>query len=177
VSRPFFLLISLIALGGCAKPKFEFRGYSDLSSCSEIIDAELAGGANFDGGYESSDLEDPGYITALRGRIFEEPVRIEVKCDFRGFISSIHYISEASDPEATRAVFLRFAAELVSEYGEPTQIVTDEGLSLRFLCHNPSPILLEEWRLMPENEDDEPMHEVYLAVIPLAADCLDAHAA
>ena len=166
------LAIPVIALTGCAEPRLEFRGYSDLSSCTEIIDAELAGGAVFQGGYPSEDPENPGYVTELLGSIFEERVRIEILCDVRGLISSIHYVSLASDPEDTGEVFFRFADELTSRFGEPTQIVSDDGHSLRFLCHNPAPILLDEWRLEPATDDEEAVHEVYLAVMPEALECL-----
>ncbi len=162
----------VVLLHGCTEPQLEFRGYSDLSSCTEIIDAELANGGVFQGGYASDDPENPGYITELLGTIFDERVRIDIHCDVRGFISSIHYLSLASDPMDTSEVFFRFADELASAFGEPTQIVTDEGHSLRFLCHNPAPVLLEEWRLEQETEDEEPMHEVYLAVLPGAVECL-----
>ena len=77
------LAIPVIALTGCAEPQLEFRGYSDLSSCTEIIDAELAGGAVFQGGYPSEDLENPGYVTELLGSIFEERVRIAKRESFR----------------------------------------------------------------------------------------------
>ena len=169
---PSLLLIPCIALQGCAEPQLEFRGYSDLSSCTEIIDAELANGSVFQGGYESDDPENPGYITELLGTIYDERVRIEIDCDIRGFISSIHYLSLASDPEDTSEVFFRFADELLARFGEPTQIVTDSGHSLRFLCHNPAPVLLEEWRLEQEAENEEPLHEVYLALRPGAVECL-----
>lgn len=165
-------LLACIALHGCAEPQLEFRGYSDLSSCTEIIDAELANGGVFQGGYESDDPENPGYVTELLGTIFDERVRIDIQCDIRGFISSIHYLSLASDPMDTSEVFFRFADELTAAFGEPTQIVTDEGHSLRFLCHNPAPILLEEWRLEQETEDEDSLHEVYLAVVPGAVGCL-----
>ena len=173
VARTIFALIPVVALQGCAEPRLEFRGYSDLSSCAEIIDAELANGSTFLGGHQSEDLENPGYVTELAGSIFDERVRIDVECDVRGLISSIHYFSAKTDPTATGEVFFRFADELVRLFGEPTQIVTDTGHSLRFLCHNPAPILLDEWRIEGDNEDDEPLHEVYIAVVPLAVDCLD----
>ncbi len=169
---PLLLLIPCVALSGCAEPQLEFRGYSDLSSCSEIIDAELANGSVFQGGAESADPENPGYITELLGTIYDERVRIDIHCDIRGFISSIHYLSLASDPADTSEVFFRFAEELLAQFGEPTQIVSDAGHSLRFLCHNPAPVLLDEWRLEQETGDEEPQHEVYLAVVPGAVECL-----
>lgn len=173
--RPCWLcLMPALGLQACAEPSFEFRGYSDLSSCGEIIDAELANGGTFQGGYASEDLENPGYVTELSGELFAEPVRIDVLCNIQGFISSIHYISRATDPMETGPIFRRFGDELAMQFGEPTVIVTEQGRSLRYVCQNPSPVLLDEWRLESEgdDEDQEPVHEVYLAVMPRNTECL-----
>jgi hypothetical protein len=99
-----------------------------------------------------------------------------VFCNDAGLIESVHYLSQASDARETDAVFFRFGEELSAAFGEPTVITTDESRSLRFLCHSPSPLLLDEWRLEPDEEqavDEEPPHEVYIAVMPRAAECLD----
>lgn len=170
------LLILPFVLTGCAEPKFEFRGYTDFSSCAQIIDAELANGARFEGGHESYDPLMPGYVTMLSGEIFDVDVDIEVFCNDAGLIESVHYLADASDARETGAVFLRFGEGLASVFGEPTVIATDDSRSLRFLCHSPSPVLLDEWRLEPEEEqadDEEPPHEVYIAVMPRASECLD----
>ena len=188
MTRPIPALACLALLGACAEPRIEFRGYSDLSSCNEIIDAELANGAGFEGVFASEDLEDAGFVTELSGEIFGERVQIEVFCDARGFPGSVHYLSGRSDPRETGEVFHHFTEELEALFGEPTFIVTDDGRSLRFLCHSPSPVILDEWRLpealdVDETEqpaadvsavDEEPPHEVYLAIVPSAAECLDA---
>jgi hypothetical protein len=147
---PGFICALVLALVACAKPRVEFRGYSDLSGCTEVIDTELANGASFLGGFDSEDPENPGYITELSGEIFDERVRIEIHCDVRGFLSSVHYISAATDPEDTGALFFRFAGELEALFGEPTLIETDISRSLRFVCHSPSPVILDEWRLEAE---------------------------
>lgn len=161
----------VLMLQACAEPKFEFRGYTDLSSCTEVIDAELANGSRYQGVFDAEDSETPGSTIELSGELFSEDVRIDVTCT-AGRITSIHYISQASDPRETGALWALFSQELGGLFGEPTEIFTDEGRSRRFLCHSPSPVLLEEWRL--ETEDDEdPAHEIYLAIVPEAAECLD----
>jgi len=164
-----------IALPGCAKPQFEFRGYSDLSSCTEIIDAELASGSRFQGGYESEDVENPGYVTELTGTIFSEPVRIDILCGPGGFIESIHYVAETTKPIETGAIWARFSEELQTLFGAPSEIFTDNGRTRRYVCHRPAPVFLDEWRLEPpaDEEDPEEQHEIYLAVSPRATDCLD----
>ena len=166
-------LSAIAALPGCAEPGFEFRGISDVSSCVGAIDAELANGSRFVGGFPSEDPENPGFVTELDGEIFDEQVRIDIHCDMGGFLSSVHYYSQSSDPRDTGAAFHRIAAELEAQFGTPTVIATEQGRSLRYLCHNPSPVLLDEWRLVPEDETTEPEHELYLAVLPPAAKCLD----
>ena len=168
--------VTCLALTGCAEPRFEFRGYSDLSSCPEIIDAELANGATFQGGYASEDVENPGYITELEGEIFEQRVRIDILCNPQGFIGSIHYISPVTDPRETGPIFRRFAAGLETLFGPPTEVTGEDSRSLRFLCHSPAPLLVDEWRVAggeEADEDEETIHEVYVAVMPRVAECLD----
>jgi hypothetical protein len=176
MNRQWLMIVLLVALQGCAKPQFEFRGYSDLSSCTEIIDAELANGAAFRGGYPSEDIENPGYITELSGTIFSERVRIEILCSPSGFIDSIHYIAETTEPIETGAIWARFSAELATLFGTPTEIFADNGRTRRYLCHRPSPVFLDEWRLEPDADDEDPPeeHEIYLSVSPRAIECSDA---
>lgn len=171
-----WLMISLpVVLHGCAKPQFEFRGYSDLSSCTEIIDAELAAGSAFRGGFQSADIENPGYITELTGTIFSERVRIEIQCSPSGFIDAIHYVAETTDPIETGEIWARFSVELATLFGPPTEIFSDNGRIRRYLCHRPSPIFIDEWRLEPDADDEDAPeeHEIYLAVSPRALDCRD----
>ena len=165
-----------ILLSGCAEPKIEFRGYSDLSSCAEIIDAEMANGARFEGGFGSEDIERPGFITELTGSIFDEPVDIEVFCNERGLIDSVHYFSRRSDAVDTGAVFRRFEDGLTAIFGEPLFVPSENGRSLRYLCNSQAPVLVDEWRLARTEDladDEEPPHEVYIGVMPRETDCLD----
>ena len=175
MNRQWLIVALPIALHGCAKPQFEFRGYSDLSSCTEIIDAELENGAAFRGGYPSDDIENPGYITELSGTIFSERVRIEVRCSPSGFIDSIHYIAETNEPIETGVIWARFSDELAKLFGTPTEIFADNGRTRRYLCHRPSPVFLDEGRMDQHTEaDDAPeQHEFYLTVSPRALDCRD----
>jgi hypothetical protein len=167
-------ILPLLMLSGCGEPRFEFRGYSDRSGCTGVIDAELANGSNYEAVFDA-DPENPAQTIELSGTIFEAPVRIDVTCT-SGRIDTIQYVSRASDPQETGALFTRFSAELDSLFGEPTIITSDNARSLRYLCHSPSPVLLEEWRLEPEeggDEEEKAVHELYLAVVPDAAECLD----
>lgn len=175
MTRQWLWIVLSIALQACAKPKFEFRGYSDLSSCTEIIDAELANGAAFRGGYPSEDIENPGYITELSGTLFSERVRIDIQCSPSGFIDSIHYVAETTEPIETGAIWVRYSEELATLFGAPMEVFADNGRTRRYVCRNPSPVLLDEWRLEPDadEEDPEEEHEIYLAVSPRAIDCLD----
>jgi hypothetical protein len=175
MNRLWLLVIVSFSLHGCAKPKFEFRGYSDLSSCTEIIDAELAAGASFQGGYPSEDIENPGYITELSGSIFAERVQIEILCGPAGFVESIHYISQTTEPAETGAIWARFSSELEALFGPPTEIFSENGRTRRYLCHRPAPVFVDEWRLDLEEgeEEEDEKHEIYLAVQPRAVECLD----
>ena len=170
-------LVPLAALTACSEPRFEFRGYTEFSGCQRIIDTEIANGARFEGGYASTDSENPGYVTELSGELWGERVDIEVLCSDTGLPGFVHYFPYASDAKETAALWDRFGVELYALFGEPTMVSSDINRSLRFLCHNPSPILLDEWRLVDaetetEAEEDVP-HEIYLAVVPRAAECLE----
>lgn len=178
MNRQWLLIALPIALQGCAKPKFEFRGYSNLSSCTEIIDSELANGATFQGGYTSEDVENPGYVTELTGTIFSENVRIDILCSPDGFIDSIHYIADTIEPTETGAIWARFSEELATLFGAPTEIFADNGRTRRYLCHRPAPVFLDEWRLEPDADEPDAaeQHEIYLAVSPRETDCLDESA-
>lgn len=175
--RNLWWIALLLALQACSKPVFEFRGYTDLSSCTEVVDAELANGARYDGVFGSEDEANPAQTVELSGMLFSERVDIDVTCT-SGRIDSIQYVSPASDPIETGAIFARFAAELEALFGAPTVITSENARSLRYLCQTPSPVLLEEWVLEPEGGPDEAAadetiwHEVYLAVVPQAAACL-----
>ena len=162
-------------LSACAKPNFEFRAYTDLSTCTDVIDAELAGGARYNGVYASEDPADPAQTVELSGTLFSQSVDIEVICT-AGRVDTITYLSAASDPIETGAIFASFADELEALFGAPTVIVSEQTRSLRYLCHSHSPVLLEEWRLGPNQEADEAEiveHEVYVSVVPSAAACID----
>jgi hypothetical protein len=177
VSLGLARIAPLLALSACTEPRFEFHGYSDVSSCQGVINAELDRGAAFLGGYETEDIENPGYVTELGGELFGEPVDIEVLCTPAGNVGSIHYYSEATDPADTDALWTLFSEELFLLFGEPTMLSSEVNRSLRFLCHSPSPILLDEWRLVDEqegaDEDEAVEHELDLAVVPDSAECLD----
>ncbi|HUF74534.1 MAG TPA: hypothetical protein VMR74_16755 [Gammaproteobacteria bacterium] len=178
--RNLWWIAALPALNACSEPAFEFRGYSDRSNCTGIIDAELANGARYDGVFASEDPENPAQTVELSATLFSENVRINVTCT-AGRVDSIQYVSQASDPVETGAIFAKFAAELEALFGEPTAIASDRARSLRYFCHSPAPVLLEEWRLLAEGdeegEDEVVEHEVYVAVVPGAAECLRANAA
>ena len=161
-----FALMPVFMLMACTEAPFEFRGYTERSNCRQVIDAELARGSNFESAYESADPSVPGLVTELTGTIFDVPVRIEVTCARSGGTVLVHYISPARDPAETAAVFSHFATELEAAYGAPAMITSDERRSLHFLCDEPSPVLLEEWKL------GEDTNEVYLAIVPGAAPCV-----
>lgn len=158
----------LIGLVACSESRFEFRGYTELSSCRQVIDAELANGAEFEDAYDSTDPELPGHITELDGRLFDLPVRIDVTCSPRGKVTSVQYVALARDPDETATAFGLVAAELSQLFGEPRFTTTADSRTLSYGCEDPAPVRLEEWILT------EVEHEVYLAVVPGLMSCLAA---
>ena len=71
-------ILPLLALSGCGEPRFEFRGYSDRTGCTGVVDAELANGSNYEAVFDAEDPENPAQTIELSGTIFDEPVRVEV---------------------------------------------------------------------------------------------------
>lgn len=159
-------LWSAVYLTGCEQPVFEFRGYNDLSNCRQVIDAELANGAEFIDAYDSLDPQSPNVITELAGDAFERNVQIAVACHPRGSVSYVQYMSLEEDPEETSLEYVRFAIGLEQTLGEPWEYSTDNSRSRLFVCDRDPPVYLEEYRL------EEELHEVYFTVVPKAASCI-----
>lgn len=150
----------------CAEPGIEFRGFTELSSCRQTIDAELANGAVFEDVYDAEDPESTDVITELSGEIFETEVQIAIACSPRNELRYVHYISLAEEPVETGQVYARFAAGLDALFGTPTEVNGPTDRRVYFLCDEPSPVLVEEYLI------EEEVHEVYLAFIPGNAGCL-----
>jgi len=167
-------LALLMGLAGCTESRFEFRGWSDLSSCREVIDTELANGAEFESAYDSTDPESPGHITELDGRLFDIPVRIDISCTTRGRIAAVQYIARVSQPEDTAQALELIATELAPLFGDPWVSTTPDSRTLSYGCEEPAPVRLEEWRVTAGEDDDEVEHELYLAVVPGLMSCLGA---
>lgn len=165
-------LIAVISVAACSEPKFAFRGYTERSSCEEVINLELAGGAEFEGAYDSDEPERPGQIAELSGMLFSETVRIDVLCTPAGFVQYVRYVSPAYDPMETGPVFRRLAAELDVLLGTPVERLNESMRGRYYLCTPPSPVALEEWKLPLEAGQTEEEHEVYLTVVPWDIECL-----
>lgn len=159
-------IFALVWLSGCEEPVFEFRGYNDLSNCRQVIDAEIANGAEFVDVYDSFDPQSPNVITELEGDAFETNVQIAVACHPRGSVSYIQYMSYEELPEETELEYIRFSIGLEQLLGEPWEYTTNDSRSRLFLCDRDPPVYLEEYRV------EEELHEVYFTVVPSAAVCI-----
>ena len=165
-------VIATVTASSCSDPKLVFRGYSDRSSCEDVINAELANGAEFEGAFDSDQIERPGQIAELSGELFSEPVRIDVHCTRAGLVNDVRYVSPEWEPTATGPIFRAWAAELEAVLGPASERLTENMRGLYFLCDEPSPIALEEWKLSELEGEEE--NEVYLTVVPWDVECLDA---
>jgi hypothetical protein len=167
---------SAILLQACTDPAFYFRGYNSDSTCSRIIDTELALGAEFVDAYESRDVQRPGYVTELAGTLFDEPVRIEVRCGRGNHAESVNYIALEQEPEAVGALYAKFVGELEAQFGASLERLGETNRSRYYFCANPAPVFIEEWALVEELEEGEEEeareHELYVAVVPDAAVCI-----
>lgn len=171
------LIIPVIALQACSEPAFYFRGYNADSPCNSIIDIELALGAEFLDAHESRNPQTPGFVTTLAGELFESPVQIEIRCERGNKAASIHYIADEQDPEATGALYARFSTALEAQFGASTEEFTEIHRARYFLCDDPAPIFIEEWALVDDVDNEVEVenreHELYIAIVPDAAVCLE----
>lgn len=157
-------------LTACMEPAFEFRGYTELSSCRQVIDAELAQGASFEDAYDSFLRTEPELVTELAGQVFGQSVVIEIACNTRGSLKRIYYVADTRDPAETGAAYIRFAGELEALFGAPAETHSEGSRSLSYVCGQSSPVVLEEHEL------SESEHELYVGVVPALVSCLAAEA-
>jgi hypothetical protein len=170
------LLPSAVLVCACDEPRFEFRGYSDISNCRQVIDAELANGSFLMDIFDAPDPESTDVITELMTEIYGREIAIEVACQPQGEVSWVHYVATEQEPRETDEIYERYGTELESLLGAPTEHATGDSRSLHFLCSKEAPIVLEEYRREPELLADgttgAERHEVYLAVIPSNSGCI-----
>ena len=171
VGGAVWVAVSCVMLQGCSEPMFEFRGYTDLSDCRHVIDAELALGANFEDAYDSLDRREPEFITRLTGKVYDEDVFIEIACTDRGRVNRIFYVLDSQDPQTTGSAFIRYATALEMLFGVPEITIVEGSRTLNFICAEASPVVLEEYVVTVGEDDEESEHELYLGIVPSAASC------
>lgn len=159
--------IGVLLLHGCAEPQFNFRGYTELSDCRAVLDAELEGGAEFEDAVDTEMPLGEGIVTQLVGNLFTVPTRIFVSCYRNGAVASIDYIAEAEASELSAAYFEHVAQELDAIFVgvQPREIVAAESRSRIYNCGDPVSVVLREAR---HGDMD---FEVSLAVMPGSAAC------
>jgi len=158
--------IALLLLSGCADPQFNLRGYTELSDCRAVLDAELETGARFQNAVDTEMLLGEGVVTELAGELFTVPVSVFVSCYRNGDVAAIDYVAEAEEPELSAAYFEHLVQELDAIFGfQPEQIDTGESRSRNYNCGDPVSVVLREAR---HGDMD---FEVSLAVTPGSAGC------
>lgn len=158
--------LGVFLLNGCAEPSFTFRGYTELSDCRGVLDAELEGDARFQNAVDTDMPLGEGIVTQLAGELFSVPVDIFVSCYRNGSVAAVDYIAEVTDPEQSAAYFSRVAQELDAIFGlQPQEIGTAESRSRIYHCGDPVSVVLREAR---HGDMD---FEVSLAVMPGSAGC------
>lgn len=155
----------MLLINGCAEPQFGFRGYTDLSNCRNVIDAELAGGSKFEEFIDADLARGDGVATQLRGELFSVPVNIFVSCYGSGGVDGVDYIAETVDFDTSGSYFAKMANELDAIFGEPQQIFAAESRTRIYLCGDPATVVLRE---AMHGEMD---FEVSLLVVPRFVEC------
>jgi hypothetical protein len=155
----------ILLFEACAKPAFSFRGYTELSNCRNVIDAEISAGASFFDAFDTDLDRGEGVVTRLHSTLFATPVGIFVTCYRSGEVGAIDYIFEVTDPEASAALFIDSARELDAMFGEPQQKETAESRARVYHCGDPATVELRE----AIHGDME--FEVSLTIVPRATGC------
>jgi hypothetical protein len=137
--------LAVFLLTACAEPQFGFRGYTELSDCKNVIDAEFATGASFREVIDDDDLpKGEGVITELRGELYSVPVGIFISCYDNGDVGAVDYIAEAADGATSAFFFDRLAQELGAIFPTPKPSSTLESRTLTYHCGDPATVILRE---------------------------------
>ncbi len=158
-------LLAALLLAACAEPQFGFRGYTELSDCRNVIDAELETGAGFQDAVDEELPSGDGVVTELSGGLYSVPVSIFISCYDNGDVSSVDYIAEAADGATSAAIYDRLSQELGAIFPTPRESSTLESRSLTYHCGDPATVILRE--ALHGDMD----YEVSLLVVPLPGEC------
>lgn len=159
------LPLAVLLLFACAEPQFGFRGYTELSNCRNVIDAELATGAAFRDVLDEELPNGDGVVTELGGELYGVPVSIFVSCYDNGDVSAVDYIAEASDGATSAAFYDRLSQELSAIFPAPKESSTQESRSRTYHCGDPATVILRE--ALHGDMD----YEVSLLVVPRPGEC------
>jgi hypothetical protein len=157
--------IAALLLAACAEPQFGFRGYTELSDCRNVSDAELATGASFRDVVDEDLPNGEGFVTELRGNLYSVPVSIFISCYDNNDVSSVDYIAEASDGATSAAMYDRLSQELGAIFPTPRESSTLESRSRTYHCGDPATVILRE---AIHGDMD---YEVSLLVVPRPGEC------
>jgi len=158
--------VGIVLLQACVQPDFTLRGYTNLSDCRTVIDAEMANGAEFVGAFDT-DISGPqeGAVTQLRTAMFETPVSIYVDCSGSGKVRSIDYIANSQNAASSSRFFDGVAGEIGELFGMPVERESPTIRSKTYFCDDRGMISLRQAML------DEQDYEVSLLVVPIPSQC------
>lgn len=157
--------LGALLLSACAEPQFSFRGYTELSDCKNVLDAELDGGAVFEDVIQTEMPRGDGVATQLRGKLFSADVKIFVSCYDGGDVGAVDYIQEFTDSTASAVSFGRLTEELNAIFGMPQESGSENSHVRTYHCGAPATVILREAR---HGEMD---FEVSLLVMPNPPPC------
>lgn len=157
--------LGVLLFAGCEEPQFSFRGYTELSDCRSVIDAELATGTSFRDIVDADLPKGEGVVTELGGDLFGVPVNIFISCYDTGEVSAVDYIAETAEPATSTAFFIKLSQELDAMFGQPQDRATGDSRSRTYHCGDPATIVLRQ------AQHDELDFEVSLLVVPRPGRC------
>ena len=133
--RRFALVFFVFNVSACSPPLFEFRGYTDQSSCTEILAAELSNGGQV-AGIENKVVPRFGElsITEIQTQMYASDATAQIVCQSNDQPHTVLYTVQGGDSTDLDLVFDRFYDGLTREFGA-AQITKDRiGRSANFSC-------------------------------------------
>lgn len=165
--KGFCLLLPIVLLSACGKPTFEFRGYSDISSCTDVVDAEVSLGAQVIG-TNKADYEESLTLTEMKVEIQGASAIAYVECDQFLKFRSIQYFVKPEIPLKLPELYDRLHTEMSRSFGIPRS-TSGERIDRQssFRCGENGVV----W--MSENIDDEWLgySNVELGICPACRVC------
>lgn len=129
LSAATIILVSTIALH---TPIYEFRGYNNMSSCTEIRDVEISRGGRVT---EIGEKSKTGFrLIKLESVVFGFNAEISIRCDADGSPTNIGYVTRYDQDIDLYDVFESYELAAVDAFGQADVTEDQLGQAATYMC-------------------------------------------